>query len=132
MKSLAKYRDFGLLIIRLGIGTMMLTHGVPKILGGIDTWQKVGESMGIFGIHFFPIVWGFLAAITETFGSILLILGLWTRPTCLFLAITMIVAASKHLTQGDGIDGSSHAIELLSVYLGLLFIGPGKYSVDKR
>ncbi|MBE8713408.1 DoxX family protein [Sphingobacterium hungaricum] len=132
MKNLSKYRDLGILIIRLGIGAMMLTHGVPKLLGGVDTWEKVGSSMGIFGIHFLPVVWGFLAAATETVGSILLILGLWTRPACLLLAFTMLVALSKHLAQGDGLSGASHAIEFFCVYLGLLFIGPGKYSVDKR
>ena len=44
----------------------------------------------------------------------------------------MIVAALVHFSKGDGVNGASHAIELAIVFFGLIFIGPGKYSVDKR
>jgi len=71
-----------------------------------------------------------MAAITEFFGGILLIAGLFMRPTCMLLTWVMIVAASKHLSAGDGILGASHAIELGIVFFSLLFIGPGRLSVD--
>ncbi len=44
----------------------------------------------------------------------------------------MIIAALVHFGKGDGLSGASHAIELGIVCFGLIFIGPGKYSIDKK
>jgi putative oxidoreductase len=43
----------------------------------------------------------------------------------------MAVAATMHLGRGDGLKGAAHAIELGIVFVGLLVIGAGRYSVDK-
>ena len=130
--SLGKYRNTGLLLIRLGLGVMFMIHGFPKIMGGVETWKGLGGSMKLIGIDFLPILWGFMAAATETFGGFLLILGLFFRPVNILLVFTMIIAALVHFNKGDGIGGASHAIELAIVFFGLLFVGPGKYSIDKK
>lgn len=132
LDNLGKYRDLGLLIIRVGLGVMMIVHGFPKMMGGVETWAKLGGTMSVIGIKFFPVFWGFMAAIAEGVGGLFLIIGLWNRPTLLLLAFTMLIAALMHLGKGDGLAGSSHAIELFCVFVGLLFLGPGKYSVDKK
>ena len=132
LASLGKYRNTGLLIMRVGLGIMMIYHGYPKLLGGTEQWVAVGSSMKYLGINFTPVIWGFLAAVTETFGGFLLVIGLAFRPACLLLMVTMAVAATMHLNNGDGLMVASHAIELGIVFLGLAFIGPGKYSVDKK
>jgi putative oxidoreductase len=130
--SLNKYRDIGLLILRLGIGGMFIFHGAPKILGGPDMWEKLGTTMGIFGIHFLPVFWGFMSSFAEFFGGIFLILGFLFRPACVLLTINMIVATSMHLNRGDGLGISSHAIEAGILFLSLILIGPGKYSLDEK
>lgn len=130
--SFLKNRDFGLLIIRAGIGISMLTlHGLPKITGGVDKWKAVGSGMKVIGIDFLPVFWGFAAAATETFGSFLLILGLFHRPVSALLAFTMLIATLVHLNSGDGISVASHAMELGLIFIALIFTGPGKYAVDK-
>ncbi len=70
--SLGKYRDTGLLILRVGLGVMMIMHGLPKLQGGPELWAGVGKSMGNIGIHFMPTFWGFMAAGTlfQTSGII--------------------------------------------------------------
>lgn len=128
--SLDKYRDHGLLLLRIGIGVMFITHGYPKLAGGPELWEKVGGALGNFGVTFAPKIWGFMAAISEAVGGLLLILGLFTRPACMMMAFTMIVAAAFHLNKGDGLQGASHAIESGIVFLSLLLIGPGKFSFD--
>ena len=98
-------------------------------------WERLGGATGSLGIHFLPVVWGLLAALTETVGGVLLILGLAFRPACLLLVINLCVAAAfmMHQSGADGgLAGASHAIEDAVVFAGLFFIGPGKYSVDKR
>jgi putative oxidoreductase len=132
LTSLGKYRDVGLLILRIGIGGMYLYHGFPKISGGPEKWEKLGMAMKYVGIEFAPVFWGFMAAFSEFFGGICIMLGLFFRPAGILLTITMVIAASMHLGRGDGLKVASHAIENGIVFLSLIFIGPGKYSIDKK
>ena len=131
-EKLGNYKETGLLLMRLGLGFMLITHGLPKLTAGPDTWGKLGSSMGNWGIHFAPIFWGFMAAAAEGIGGVLIMLGLFFRAACLFIIITMAVAATHHFSAGDGLNGAGHAMEIGFAFLGLLFIGPGKYSVDKK
>jgi putative oxidoreductase len=128
---LGRYTNFGLLVMRLGVGAMMIVHGYPKLIGGPEKWTKLGASMGNLGVHAYPEFWGFMAAVAEGLGGLLLILGLAFRPACLLLMFTMIVASVTHFSKGDTVGDASHAIELAFVFFGLFFIGPGRYSVDK-
>ncbi len=130
--SLGKYRDFGLLVLRIGLGVMFLLHGAPKILGGPAKWEKVGAAMSHVGVTAMPVFWGFMAGFSEFFGGLGLVLGFFFRPALLLLATTMAVATSMHLGKGEGLQVASHAIEDGIVFLSLLFIGPGKYSIDKK
>lgn len=133
--NLAKYKNFGLLVIRVGLGLMFIWHGYPKVIGGPKVWAEIGGATGYFGVHFLPAVWGLLSALTEALGGVLIFLGLAFRPACLLMIINLIVAAVFHLNQSGpegGLGGASHAIEDAITFTGLLFIGPGSYSVDKK
>ncbi len=122
--------NLGLLILRIGIGIMFLLHGFPKLMGGIQTWEFLGSQMSVVGINFAPVFWGFMAAISESLGGLLLILGLFTRPAAFLMLFTMLIATLMHLTNGDGLKGASHAIELGIVFISVIIIGAGKYSLD--
>lgn len=125
--------DIGLLIIRVVTGGCMLAfHGIGKLLGGVDTWRGVGSAMQHLGINFMPTVFGFTAGIVETFASLFLILGLWTKPSSALLALTMLVAAINHISAGDGLSVASHAIEFLGIFVAFAIMGPGRISVDKK
>jgi putative oxidoreductase len=125
--------DRGVLLLRVGLGIMFVAfHGGPKLFGGPAVWAKVGMAMGQLGIHAVPAFWGFLAACAEFFGGLCLLLGLFTRSAALFMAMTMAVAAIMHLSQGDSIAVASHAIEDGVVFLSLILIGAGSYSLDRR
>jgi len=133
--NLGNYKNLGLLIIRLGLGIIFIVHGYPALVGGPKMWTGTGEVMGYVGIHFAPLFWGLASALVQTVGGVLLILGLAFRPVCLLLVINMAIAAIFHFHQhGEmgGLNGAAHAIEDGVVFLGLLFVGPGRYSVDKK
>ena len=132
LSGLKNYTNAGLLFLRIGIGVMMIFHGYPKMLGGPEKWEKLGLAMSFIGINFYPIVWGFMAAFAETVGGLFIIIGFAFRPSALLLFFTMLVASIMHIKNGDGIGEASHAIELAAVFFGLLFIGAGKFSVDKK
>lgn len=120
--------DYGLLIIRIGLGISFLFHGYPKISGGPQKWEKIGGAMVNLGIDFAPTLWGFLAGLTEFGGAFCLILGLFFRPVVASFIFTMFVAVLMHYTKGDGFSGFSHPLEIGIVFLGLFFAGPGKYA----
>ena len=132
LDNLGKYRNTGLLLLRIGIGIMFIIHGFPKLAAGPDGWASLGKSMGVIGINFIPIFWGFMAAVTETFGGFLLVVGLFYRPALILLVFTMIIATMVQLSKGGGLKGASQAVEMGILFFSLIFIGPGKYSVDKK
>jgi putative oxidoreductase len=128
---LRKNSDLGILFLRLGIGLgFILIHGWPKISGGPDFWVKLGGAMGNLGIHFAPVFWGFMSALSEFGGGILITLGLFTRAAAFFMAFNMMVAVSQHLKMLDPWNKIIFPIDLLAVFLCLVFIGAGKYSID--
>lgn len=111
---------------------MMAWHGFPKFIGGVPLWTEIGGSMAFMGVTIYPVFWGFCAAVAEFFGGIAFAFGLFTRIVALLLAFTMVVAAVMLFRTGAGLQGASQAIELGSVFIAMIFIGPGRYSVDRR
>ena len=132
-KNLDKYRDLGIFILRLGLGAMFLYHGWPKISGGVETWRGLGMAMGSIGMYSYPEFWGFMAAISEFGGAVLLITGFLMRPAALLMAFTMFVAAMMHLKNPEqGLKAASHAIESGVAFLSLVLIGPGDYAISGK
>ncbi len=137
---LSRNRDAGLLFLRILLGAVFLwVHGVPNLLGEevLSRWEFMGKQIGLWGITWpAPKFWGFLAMLTQTGGVLLFIFGLLFRPSCLLLAIVMAVAATHEFaaqkTFSASLREASHAIELGIVFLSMIFIGPGKYSIDRE
>ncbi len=130
LRFLDKYRDIGLLVLRTGIGGMFIMHGLPKLMGGPDKWMMLGGVMKSLGVDFAPMAWGFMGAFSECIGGLLLAIGIFTRPACFALLATMIVAVSMHIGKGDPFVKYSHAVEAGILFISLILIGPGKYSID--
>jgi len=130
-KNLSNFNDVALLFLRVALGSFFIwIHGWPKLAGGLVKWKQLGGAMKHLGITFWPGFWGFMAAFAESIGMGLIILGLMFRPASLLVFITLAVATvMEYRTRGWG--EASHACELAMVFLALVFIGPGKYSVDR-
>lgn len=129
LKFLGNFREFGMLIIRVGIGLAFMMHGSGKMFHP-EMWTNIGGALGNWGITFAPALWGFLSAFAEFGGGILMILGFLFRPAMIMMAFNMAVAMSFHLHKGDDFNVYSHALEACVMFLGLIFVGPGRYSLD--
>lgn len=125
--------SFGKLLLRLGIGGMILLHGIAKILHP-ESLQFIGEKLAAFGI---PAEAAYLVYVGEVLAPLLVIFGLMTRFGALMIVINMLVAivlVHSHevmqLTKHGG-----WAIELQALYLlgGLVifFIGSGRYALSR-
>jgi putative oxidoreductase len=126
--GLTRYRDEGLLILRIGLGIAFIFHGLPKLMGGPDAWAGLGGAMGLPA----PAAFGFIAAIIEFGGGILLAVGWLFRPANILLALQMLAAMIFHFQQGDEYSQWSHPLKMLIVFVALILIGPGRYSLDKN
>jgi putative oxidoreductase len=131
-KSLSKHADLGLLIGRIGIGAIFIVFGWQNLSGGQVAWTHVGHAMANLGIGFLPNVWGLLAALSEFIGGILLVLGFLFRPATTLILLTMFVAVVTTFRQHPhDFAAYSRPIEMFCILVALLFVGPGKFSIDK-
>jgi putative oxidoreductase len=120
----------GALVIRAMLGVVMFAHGAQKVLGwwGGGGMEKTLAGMG----QKFPEILVYAASFSEFFGGALLIIGLFTRPAALFVTVTMLVASMQHVAGGffASDKGMEFPLSLAMMALGVLFLGPGKYSLD--
>ena len=131
---MSKSSDIALLLLRMGAGAMLIAnHGLSKLISAYgyvvhkQPWRFID---GVDELGFpFPALFAVGAALIETFGSLLLILGLFTRYAAAFVVILMSVAIYRHLS-------SDFRYELAAMYLlvalALLLIGPGRFSLDAK
>lgn len=126
MKFLSSFQPLGLLVFRVALGVIFLTHGYPKLT------RSAAAMQGIFVQHGLPAQLVYVAGVLETFGGILLILGLFTRPVALLLAIEMAVAIVK-VHSGHGIMALREyefPLALGTACLALATVGAGVLSGD--
>ena len=121
-------KSFGLLILRLSIGTMLIHHGYEKT-ADIENFADV--FVRPIGIPF-PIIASYIAAYSEIYGSWLLIAGLLTRFGALAVVGTITVAIYHAIvTAGFNI----YLLELLVLYFGgafcILCFGGGDFAIDR-
>lgn len=115
-----------LLAVRAFAGLALMHHGWTKIQNPFHWMDRAP--------HAAPAPLQFLAALSEFGGGLALIVGLATPLAAFGVLCTMVVAVSKHLSNGDPFVGRGHSWELAGVYLTVavatLLAGPGAYSLD--
>ena len=116
--------DIALLITRVAIAFLMLTHGLPKISGLSANPVQFMDFLGIGTTASLA-----LTVFAEVVCSLLVLLGLGTRLAVIPLSITMMVAAF-HVHIGDPFAKQEMALHFLLVYVVLFILGSGKYSID--
>jgi putative oxidoreductase len=137
--------DVGLLSLRVVISWLMIRyHGWGKLAGWSDESIRLPNLFSLAGVrkefHTFPDYLGIsselsyiLVAWCETFGSLAIMAGLFTRLHSLGLFITMMVAWSIHHEMRLSGPGSGELpFSWAFIYLLLVLAGPGKFSLDRR
>ena len=124
-----RYRDLGLLILRIGFGLAFFWyHGYPKLAGGPEAWARTGDAMANIGITVAHPIWGLAAAVSEGVGGLLFAAGLFFRPACLAMLGVMVMATIDQL--GREMPQPEHALKNAFVLAGMFFVGPGRYRVN--
>jgi putative oxidoreductase len=114
--------------LRIGAGLLFMQHGLQKLLGwfgGVGPNGGTVQLMSQFG----------LAGVIETFGGLLVVLGLFTRPVALVMALEMLVAFFQvHFPRGGFPIENGGEVPLLYMLVWLFFAGNGAgiFSLDAR
>lgn len=127
---LAKYREAGLLLIRVSIGLLFILYTAPVLISGPKAWAHFGAGAGHFGLPSHFQLWGFLGSLLGSLGGVLMIFGLFFRIGVL-LVLVLALGHAIAVYKGTGFRVALPSTEMCFVLAGLLFLGPGKYSVDK-
>lgn len=131
---LDRYRDFGLLVLRVVVGGTFAFLGWGKLMAGPKTWTKLGGAMGNLGLSGGELYWGMAATFAELLGGIFLVVGVLFRPSALALFVTMAVAAllkfqSVNWAAQETVTGFFYPFSMAAVTFALIFLGGGKFSV---
>jgi putative oxidoreductase len=121
------------LLLRLGLGGLLLFHGVYKLLNGL------GPIKTMLAAHNIPDAVAYGVYLGELVAPVLIIVGLFSRIGGLVIAVNMLVAvllvhtgALMALTPETG----GYALELQVFYLvgGLVvaLLGAGRFSLGGR
>jgi putative oxidoreductase len=113
-------------VLRIITGFMFSLHGCQKLFGFFG-----GLGGGGAKVHFFSLMW--LAGFLETFGGLLILLGLLTTPVALILCGEMAVAYFKQHFPGGFFPIQNRgelAVLYCFVFLYLFSAGAGPLSLD--
>jgi putative oxidoreductase len=128
------------MILRLMLGLVIWPHGAQKLLGWFGGYGFQG-TMGYFtdtvGL---PWVIGLLVILIESFGTILLLLGIATRPLAIIFTILLAgITLSTRLEFGFFMnwfgnqpgEGYEYFLLAIGMSLALAITGGGSASLDK-
>lgn len=124
--------DAGKLLLRAVLAILLLFHGVSKLGGGIGFITGMLQGLGLPGFL------GYGVYIGEVVAPLLILVGLYTRPAALVVAINMVVALLlAHTSQFFTLsDTGGWALELQGMYLGgalaVALLGAGRYSIGGK
>jgi putative oxidoreductase len=133
--SLNSLQPWGAFFLRLVLGVAMISHGYGKVIpasglhghafAALDHHSHYVVSLGL------PYWLGYVSALTEFLGGILILIGLFTRFAAFMIACNMLVAVLL-VTRHHGYSGSEYALALFVIALMLLFTGAGVLALDRR
>lgn len=135
------YPSWSLLIVRVVLGIIFFAHGAQKVFGwfgGPGLKGTIGYFKQSLGI---PAGATVIAAFTECFGGLAILVGFLARPAALGLVCVMLVAVAKvhwkngfylnmSMTPGKG-HGYEFNLALIGLALAVLVGGAGLFSVDR-
>ncbi|MFV8336033.1 DoxX family protein [Flavobacterium sp. RSP29] len=116
--------DWASLILRLTLGLLMLSHGIPKLMKLLNGTMEFGDPIGIGAPASLT-----LTVFAEVVCSLFIVIGLWTRLALIPLIITMAVAVFiVHIN--DDLGTMEAGLMYLLCYCALFLLGSGTYSMD--
>ena len=136
----ATYPTWSHLVVRVALGIIFFAHGAQKTFGWFGGPGLSATIQGFRKMNVPPAA-TVLAAFTECFGGLALIIGVLARPSAIGLIGVMLVAVAKvhaqhgfflnfAMTPGRG-HGYEYNLALLAMALSIVIGGAGVFSIDR-
>ena len=121
---LLTYSDWGILVLRMAVGVILLAHGVSKMKNIRSTadWMSSMFKPGIF--------WAVLVTVLEVFGGVGIIIGFLTQVIAAFVVIQFIVIILRINGKKGLVGGYEFDLIILASAITLLTLGSGAMSID--
>ena len=125
--------DLATLILRLSLGVIMISHGIPKIKKREVLGKKWNDHYGV------PKATIWLTGILQIVGGLALLVGLFTSLTSLILTLDMLAALficifnSHHREPFNSVSpvkGWDVNLLLVGALVAVMILGGGKWSLD--
>lgn len=123
-----RHLNSGLLIMRLGMAATLLFYALPKLLGGSRLWITVGKDLRFLHADFPAQIAGLVLLLIEVLASVGLITGGLFRISTALLATVYSLYFFNFINIGYR-TLPLYAAALACVCIGLMLIGPGRFSV---
>ena len=126
---------YGLLLIRLVVGSTLAAHGAQKLFGWFGGGGPHGTATGFEKMGFrAPLALATLAGLSEVGGGTLLAAGLLTPVAAVALTVVMLIAiVTVHWAKGfwATAGGYEYNLAIIAVAVGIAATGPGRISLDR-
>jgi putative oxidoreductase len=126
--SQERKNNFGLLIMRLGVGVVILLHSFPKLTKGVHAWQGIGRTMNFLNFGLTESLLGLIALLLSVLGAVSLLVGYFFRIACLILFIIFGLYSLNYFIIGYK-TLMLWSAGLAFLFSGLIFTGPGRYAI---
>jgi putative oxidoreductase len=118
----------GLLVMRLGLAAALLVHSLPTLIGGDAAWQNVGRTLNFINIGVPQTLLGFVFLLLAALGGASLLFGYFFRIACIVLFVLFGLYFFNYFSIGYK-TLMLWSAGLAAVFLGLVFVGPGRYAI---
>ena len=127
LQRLNRGQSWGSLALRLALALSVIYHGYQKAVphNALHHFTQYIAALG------FPGWLGYVSAITELVGGILILFGLFTRVAAIFLTVNMLVALFA-VAIHQGYNSYSYVAALAAIAIMLIFTGGGALSLDRK
>jgi putative oxidoreductase len=126
MKSLNALQPLALLLLRVVLGVIFMSHGYPILA------HRTSATHALFAQHGLPGYFVYVSGVLELFGGGLLLLGLFTRGAALLLAAEMVFLMLKVYAPHSylAVNEYAYPMAVAAGCFALATTGAGLISVD--
>lgn len=119
------FNDWGLLVLRVILGLVLVAHGLPKLKGlGKTSNRMAGDEFRLSGF------WALVAGLLEFVGGLLIIFGFLTQIVSFLIAVEFLVILLI-LQRKVGFSDKEKNLLILAIALLLVVMAGGRFAIDE-